>query len=171
VAASPIAFNHAIAEAAHSIDPTVNPEVAGALTEVTDFAMLPFRISAVLLTTLAGVAVFLAVMGLYGLIAFSVAQRTVEIGIRMALGARAANVLTMVLGQGLRLAALGVAGGLAGALALTRLMRGLLVGVDSADPLTFCAAAIFFVAIALLASYLPARRAAAVNPLVALKYE
>jgi predicted permease len=171
VAGNPVAFNTAIAEAARSIDPAVNPAIAGALTEVTDFAMLPFRISATLLTALAGVAVFLAVMGLYGLIAFSVAQRTVEIGIRMALGARAADVLAMVLGQGFRLAAIGVVAGVIGAFALTRLMRGVLVGVNSADPLTFSAAAIFFILTALLASYVPARRAASVNPLVALKYE
>jgi putative ABC transport system permease protein len=110
-------------------------------------------------------------MGVYGLIAFNVSQRTTEIGIRMALGARAVDVLTMVLRQGLKLAAIGIAIGLVGAFGLTRLMSGVLVGVNAVDPITFALASLLFIAVALVACYLPARRAAAVNPLVALKYE
>src|SRR5262245_52411553 len=141
------------------------------MTEVTDFAMLPFRIAAIVLAALGATALFLAVMGVYGLIAFNVSQRTTEIGIRMALGARAADVLTMILRQGLALAAMGIIAGLLGAFALTRLMSGVLLGVNSVDPITFISASLFFIAVALLAAYFPARRAAAVNPIIALKYE
>jgi ABC-type antimicrobial peptide transport system permease subunit len=132
---------------------------------------MPYRMAAIVLAALGATALFLAVMGVYGLIAFNVSQRTTEIGIRMALGARAVDVLTMVLRQGLKLAAIGIAVGLVGAFALTRLMAGVLVGVNAVDPITFALASLLFVAVALLACYLPARRAAAVNPLVALKYE
>ena len=167
----PIAFASALREAIASVDPAVHPAILCPLKEVTDFAILPFRIAAIVLAALGVTALFLAVMGVYGVIAFNVSQRTTEIGIRMALGARAVDVLTMILRQGLMLAAIGIVVGLIAAFGLTRLMAGVLVGVNAADPITFVAAAVFFIAVALLASYLPARRAAAVNPNVALKYE
>jgi predicted permease len=171
VAADPMAFMGALREAVRSVDPAVYPAILAPMSGISDFAIMPFRISAVVLAALGATALFLAVMGIYGLIAFSVQQRTLEIGIRMALGARAADVLGMILKQGLALALLGVGFGLAGAFALTRLMGGVLVGVTAMDPLTFAAAAVFFIGVALLACYLPARRAASVNPMVALKHE
>jgi putative ABC transport system permease protein len=100
-----------------------------------------------------------------------VSQRTQEIGIRMALGAVREDVLKLVLGQGARVALIGIVAGLAGALAVTRLLSALLVGVDALDPLTFVAASLILCAVALLACYLPARRAAKVHPMEALRYE
>ncbi|HUS33985.1 MAG TPA: ABC transporter permease [Verrucomicrobiae bacterium] len=171
VKGDPIAFASAVREAVASIDPAVHPAILAPMKEITDFALLPFRIAAIVLAALGATALFLAVMGIYGLIAFNVSQRTTEIGIRMALGARASDVLRMILRQGLALAAIGIVVGLVGAIALTRLMSGVLLGVDAIDPVTFILASVLFIAVGLLASYLPARRAAGVNPLVALKYE
>ena len=129
------------------------------------------RFIAVLLASFAGLALVLAVTGLYGLIAYSVAQRTREIGIRMALGARSSQVLRLTLCQGLRLVVIGTAVGVAAALALTRLMQSLLYEVSAADPLTFAAVALLLALAALLACYIPARRAARIDPMVALRCE
>ncbi len=127
------------------------------------------------LTTLLGLfsatALVLAAVGLYGVIAYSVARRTTEFGIRMAMGAGAADVLGLVLRQGLQLALIGVAAGAIGALALTRLIRGLLFGISSFDPVTFVAMALVLIAVTVLACIIPARRATKVDPLVALRYE
>lgn len=171
VPSDPLAFAGAVREAVHSLDANVYPAVIAPMSGVTDFAITPFRISAVVLAALGGAALFLAVMGIYGLIAFSVSQRTLEIGIRMALGARAIDVLKMILRQGFILAVIGVGFGLAGAFALTRLMGNVLVGVAAMDLITFTAASAFFIVVALIACYLPARRAARVNPMIALKCE
>jgi ABC-type antimicrobial peptide transport system permease subunit len=116
-------------------------------------------------------ALVLAVTGLYGLTAYSIAQRTREIGIRMALGARSSQVLRLTLRQGMRLVAAGGAVGVAAALALTRLMRSLLYEVSAVDPLTFIAVTVLLALAALLACYVPARRAARIDPMVALRYE
>jgi predicted permease len=129
------------------------------------------RFIAVLLVLFAGLALVLAVTGLYGLIAYSVAQRTREIGIRMALGAPSSQVLRLTLRQGMWLVAIGGAVGVAAALALTRLMQSLLYEVSAADPLTFAAVALLLALAALLACYIPARRAARIDPMVALRYE
>jgi len=129
------------------------------------------RFIAVLLGSFALLALALAVTGLYGLIAYSVAQRTREIGIRMALGARSSQVLRLTLHQGMRLVVIGGAVGVAASLALTRLMRSLLYEVSAADPLTFVCVALLLIGAALLACYLPARRAARIDPMVALRYE
>jgi putative ABC transport system permease protein len=110
-------------------------------------------------------------VGIYGVISYSVAQRTREIGIRMALGARRQEVLLLIVGQCARLAFLGVAIGLAGALLLTRLMSSLLYGVGAADPATYASVAILLVVVALAASYLPARRAMRMDPAIALRHE
>ncbi len=124
------------------------------------------------LTGLFGIlGLLLACVGLYGIMAYNVARKTHEIGIRMALGAERSDILKMVVGQGFRLAMVGVIIGIAGALALTRFLASLLYGVTPTDPLTFIAVSLILIAVALLACYVPARRAARVDPMVALRYE
>jgi ABC-type antimicrobial peptide transport system permease subunit len=122
-----------------------------------------------LLGTFAGAATLLAMIGLYGVISYSVVQRTKEIGIRRALGAPRSNILSLVARHVLLLALTGVVLGLGGALALTRLLQDLLFQVSPTDPFTFVAVAVLFVLVALAASYVPARRAAGVDPLAALR--
>jgi ABC-type antimicrobial peptide transport system permease subunit len=129
------------------------------------------RFSLILLGVFAGTAVLLALVGVYGVIAYSVGQRRREIGIRVALGASSGQVIAMVLRQWFRLVLAGVVLGLAAALALTRLMASLLYGVRPTDPLTFAAVAAVLVAMSLLASWVPARRATRVDPMIALRSE
>ncbi|HMJ62835.1 MAG TPA: FtsX-like permease family protein, partial [Bryobacteraceae bacterium] len=127
------------------------------------------RLTMWLLGSFAGVALLLAIVGMYGVIAYSVARRTQEVGIRRALGAQQSDILRLVLGQGLGLSLAGVAMGIAGAFALTRVMKGLLFQVTATDPATFAGIAILFVIVALAASYIPARRAARIDPMAALR--
>jgi ABC-type antimicrobial peptide transport system permease subunit len=125
----------------------------------------------VMLAVAAGTALFLGIVGLYGVIAYSASQRTREIGIRMALGAGKSEILRMVTTEGFKLALIGVAIGLAGALVLTRFLSGLLYGVRPSDPPTLVAVCGLLLAVAFLASYIPARQAAKVDPMVALRHE
>jgi putative ABC transport system permease protein len=141
------------------------------MDQVLSGSMAARRFSTMLLGTFAGLGLLLASVGVYGIFSYSVAQRIPEIGIRMALGAAHKDVLTLIVGQALKLGALGVAAGAVTAFALTRFMSSLLFGVSAADPVTFFCAALLLSTVAFLASYIPARRAAKVDPIVALRYE
>ena len=129
------------------------------------------RFTMIVLAIFAAVALLLAAVGIYGVVAFTVAQRTNEIGIRVAMGAQRDDVLRLVLGQVGRLIFLGVTLGVMAGLLLTRLMSGLLFGVSATDPTTFAEVALLLAAVALLACYMPARRATHVDPLISLRYE
>jgi putative ABC transport system permease protein len=129
------------------------------------------RFSALVLSSFGGLSLFLTAIGLYGVIGYAIAERTHEIGIRVALGAQKRDVLGMVVGQGVKLAAIGVGVGIVGALGVTRFISCLLYGVKPTDPLTIAAVAVILLAVALLACYIPARRAAKVDPMVALRHE
>jgi len=131
----------------------------------------PRRFAVTLLSLFAAMSLFLAALGLYGIISYSVALRTQEIGIRMALGARRLEVLRMVVGQGMRLVAAGMAAGLLLAFALAEVLSSQLFEVSAFDPITLLVMALVMAAVAVLASYIPARRAANVDPIVALRYE
>ncbi len=154
-----------------SIDPSLPVGFADTLSEEVHSSISGDRETAVLASLFGVAAVLLVCLGIYGLLAYSVAQRQREIGIRMALGAERGDVVKMVVGQGLRLVLIGVAIGIAGALALTRFLSSLLYGVKPTDPLTFVAVSLILIAVALLACYIPARRAAKIDPMVALRYE
>jgi putative ABC transport system permease protein len=117
------------------------------------------------------IALFLAAIGVYGVLSYSVSQRMHEMGLRMALGANARDLMRLVVGQGIRVALAGVAAGLLASVAATRLLVGMLFAVSPLDPLTFMVVAVVLVAAALLASFIPARRATKVDPMVALRYE
>ena len=129
------------------------------------------RYPSYLIGSFAGLALLLAMVGLYGLISYSVSQRTRELGIRIALGAQRNDVMRLVLGEGARLTLIGVVLGLAAALGLTQLMRSLLFGVSAMDPVTFVSVAIVLAIVAIAACYIPARRAMSTDPSVTLRYE
>jgi putative ABC transport system permease protein len=161
--------------AAQSVVWSVNRDVPlgniRTMQEVVANSVQRRRFSMLLLTMFAGVAMVLAAMGLYGVMSYSVAQRTREIGIRMALGARRPDVLVLVVKQGMALVVMGIAGGTFLSFGMTRLISGMLFGITATDPLTFIGVALLLGAAAFLANYLPARRAASVDPMVALRYE
>jgi putative ABC transport system permease protein len=129
------------------------------------------RVAFILLTVFASIALLLAAIGIYGVTSYSVGQRTHEVGIRTALGARRADVLKLVIGQGMVLAGAGVILGTVAALGLSRLMSSLLYGTPPTDPITFAAVGLGLLGVAALANYIPARRAASISPMVALRYE
>jgi ABC-type antimicrobial peptide transport system permease subunit len=139
------------------------------MRENMTLALLPARIAATLLGSLGLLGLSLAVVGIYGVISYAVSQRTNEIGLRMALGARPLDIRTLVIGQGMKLTLIGIGLGSAAALALTRLLTSMLIGVSPTDPLTFVTLATMFTLVALLACYIPAKRAMKVDPLVALR--
>jgi putative ABC transport system permease protein len=154
-----------------SLDPNQPVYNIRTMDQIHDESVASEKLNLTLLGLFASVALALAMVGIYGVISYSVTQRTHEIGIRVALGARGRDVLGLVIGQGMKLALVGVAGGVLISLALTRLMETLLFNVKATDPLTFAAIALLLTLVALLACYLPARRAAKVDPMIALRHE
>jgi predicted permease len=160
-----------VEDAIRTVDPQQTFTAAFTLDDVVSEAVARPRLLTVLLGLFGAMGLVLGALGIYGVLAYLVSQRTREIGVRIALGAQRQDVLGMVVGNGLRLAGLGVAIGFVGALAVTRLMQGVLFGVTSYDPLTFAAVAIGLVAVAAFASWLPAIRATRVDPLEALRAE
>jgi len=154
-----------------SLDEQLPAQYMNSMRSLIDSTLALPRFTMMLLGTFAALALVLAMVGIYGVIAYSVSQRTQEIGVRMALGARRRDVFRLVLGQGMLLTGIGVLIGLGGALALTRFMTSLMFEVSVTDPLTYLAVALLLSVIALLACYLPARRAMRIDPLVALRHE
>ena len=167
----PESLVNAVKQQVRELDPALPITDVKTLAAYRHEALALPRFTTMLLGIFAGLAVGLALVGLYGVMSYSVSQRTQEIGVRMALGAQAGDVLRMVVWQGLRLAGAGVLLGLAGALALTRLLQSLVYEISTNDPLTLTVVALLFAIVALGACYFPARRATKVDPLVALRYE
>src|SRR5256885_14116207 len=154
-----------------AVDSNVPISESATMTRQLDAEYKRVHLTSSVLISASAIALFLSMIGLYGALAFAVSQRTREIGIRMALGARTVDVLRLVVGQGLRLVIAGVVIGVFTAVAATRLMESLLYGVSATDPLTFVAITFVLIVVALMACYIPARRATKVDPLVALRYE
>jgi putative ABC transport system permease protein len=154
-----------------AVDKDITLSAVTSMDDVLGASVAQPRFSAQLLSAFAALALLLAAVGLYGLMAYSVTQRRTEIGIRMALGATREDVLKLILRQGSRLTLTGIGIGLVGSLAATRVLSSMLFAVTPKDPATFITVAFLLVAVALGACYIPARRAAKVDPMVALRYE
>jgi putative ABC transport system permease protein len=167
----PLALANAVRREVAQLDPELPVTKLRTIQQILDSSLAPRRLSMWLLTAFALAALLLAALGIYGVMAYAVARRTREIGIRMALGAQQANVLGMVLGQGMKLVGFGLAIGLAASLALTHLMTSLLYDVKPTDRLTYAAVTLLLISIALAANLAPARRAVTVDPTVALRHE
>jgi len=170
-AANPLSMLNPIRQTVHAVDSGVQVWVSTTLNDVVSFAFFAQRMAALLLALLSAVALLLAAIGIYGVMAFTVGQRTREIGIRLALGAQRLDVFRLVLHQGLLLVVSGIIVGLLGALGLSELLSSVLLGVNPRDPATFLGVPLALLAVALLACYLPARRAARVNPTEALRQD
>jgi putative ABC transport system permease protein len=154
-----------------AIDPTLAVSRVATMDELVAVQLARPRFNAALLNWLSALAVALAGLGIYGVLAYTVAERTPEFGVRLALGAQTQDILKLVIRQGAKLVAGGMALGLVASFVLTRLLTSLLFGVRATDPMTFIVIAVVVAVVALLACYIPARRATKVDPLVALKYE
>jgi putative ABC transport system permease protein len=168
---NPLILSQALREAVAVTDPLVPTGAVRSMDQVLSHSLALRNFMMMLLSIFGGLALVLASVGIYGVIGFAVSQRTREIGVRMALGARPADVLRMVLREGMTLVAVGVVLGVAAALMLTRLLEGMVYGVRVRDPLIFAMVNVLMVAVSLAACYVPARRATRVDPLVALRYE
>ena len=160
-----------VRERIKQFDPEQYVRAIQPLTELLSASLARRRFDTLLTGLTAGLALLLAMVGIFGVTAYAVTQRTREIGVRMALGAQPRDVLRLVLGQGLRLILLGIGAGLVAAFALTRVLGTMLYGVTATDPLTFIAVSLGLIFVALLACYIPARRATKVDPLIALRYQ
>ena len=167
----PEALTAAIVHAVHEVDKDLPVNEVITLENMLAREASPRRFNAILLSVFAALALVLAATGVYGVLSYSVSQRTHEVGIRMALGARRRDLLGLFMGQGMKLVLLGLVIGLGGAFVLTRLMSSLLFGVSTTDSATFVAVGLILTVVGVLACYLPARRATRVDPLVALRYE
>ena len=160
-----------IRDAIHDVDKDQPIYRVMTMEQVVSNSVAQKRFSMVLLLIFAGVALLLAAVGIYGVMSYSVTQRTHELGIRMALGAQSGDVLKMVVRQGMGITLIGVAIGLAGAFAATKVMSSLLFGVGTHDPITFIAIPLILAGVALVACFIPALRATKVDPMIALRYE
>jgi putative ABC transport system permease protein len=169
--ADPTSVTSVVLAEVHSLDPDLAVASVRTMTQAISSSVAGAQFNTILVGAFAGLALFLAAIGVYGVLAYTVARRTHEIGIRMALGAKRANVLRLVVRQGLTLTSIGVAIGVVVALALTRFLTSLLYGVKPTDPLTFVIVSVALTVTALLACYIPARRATKVDPMVALRCE
>jgi putative ABC transport system permease protein len=167
----PEALAGAVRRELRAIDPDVAVSSVKPMRDFLAASIAPRKFNLVLLLALAATALLLAAVGLYGVIAYLVTQRTREIGLRLALGAQRSDILSLILGHGSRLVLLGVAAGLLGAIACTRFLSSLLYATSATDPLAFGSVAALLILVALLASYFPARRAMKVDPMEALRYE
>jgi putative ABC transport system permease protein len=167
----PSSLVSAITNAVHEVDREQPVVGIMAMDDILADSLSHQRFNMFLLTAFSGLALLLAAIGIYSVLAYSVRRRMREIGVRMALGAQRGDILRMILGQGTRLALIGTGIGIAAALALTRLMASQLFGVTATDPVTFLSVAALIVTVALAACYIPARRATKVDPIVALRYE
>jgi putative ABC transport system permease protein len=170
-ATEPLSLAAAVAEVIHKAAPDLPITHVMTMDELLAGSISPRRFSAMLVGIFAVLAAVLAAVGIYGVMSYTVSQRTQEIGVRMALGAQATNVRSMILLQTIKLTALGVAIGLAGALLVARFLSSLLFGVGTHDPLTFLGVPLLLLVVAVVAAYVPARRAMRVDPIVALRYE
>jgi putative ABC transport system permease protein len=167
----PTTLAEAIRRETKAVIPNLPPPLIRTMDDLLSETVAQPRLQTGLLSLFAGVALVLAAVGLYGVLAYTVTHRHREIGIRLALGASKRNVLSLVIGQGMKLALTGAAIGIVAALALTRVIRSLLYGVTSTDPATFAGVALLLLLVALFACWLPARRAARVDPMQALRHE
>ncbi|MBA3438661.1 MAG: ABC transporter permease [Pyrinomonadaceae bacterium] len=168
---SPLSVSTAIQKAVSSVDQNLIAARIQPMEQLISASVAQPRFNALLLSIFAGLALVLAAVGIYGVVSYGVAERTREIGIRMALGAREADVLKLVVGQGVVLSIIGVSLGLIGAVAVTRVTTSLLYGVSATDPATFLMVSLLLIGVAALASFIPARRATKVDPMIALRYE
>jgi putative ABC transport system permease protein len=168
---SPFSCSSALTRIVSALDSDLPPPEPQTMNQfLAQFRAQP-RFRAILLTVFAGLALLLAMVGIYGVVSYSVSQQTHEIGIRMALGAQHTEILRLVLRKGMVLALMGVCIGVAGASGLARFISSLLYGVSLSDPFTFAVVSLILMSVALLASYIPARRATKVDPMVALRCE